>query len=313
MQLIFNELSLMDENKDIYQGIKALEQFIDTYSEAVKSKNGFNRSILTNTDLNTISLANNYNISKWRNSNVDRDLLRRFINICDRQNISELNQDEAELICDIGAGKGMLAAYENLASCISFSCDPFWDNFEIACRYYSLDDDKEYDVAIYNFSKPKHFIDNLDKVNELKRNQLLEIHTPTQLLEKLDSLYPSLVFHTNVLNQIKNEVQSHHIDTLCHKLAMLESYFSQWDGTIFDESAFPPRSVSPQSKETLNRFKREHTFEFPDQSIVVSYHIRYTGNIPGRIYFHPVCDVGKAYICSVTTKLPSVLTPKSAI
>lgn len=133
------------------------------------------------------------------------------------------------------------------------------------------------------------------------------------MLESLDDLFPSLIFHEVALNQLRSEVQVCHVQALCNKLMLLEKYFCNWDGKEFDEKAFPPKSVSPQSKETLKRFEKEHTFSFPHEQIMVSYHMRYTGNIPGRIYFHPAGEIRKAYICSLTTKLRTVSEPKMHI
>lgn len=313
MQMILNELSLNAEEEDQHRAVQILERFINTYSEAVKSDNGFERAILTGIDLNLLELAKGYTAAQWRNHVQDKDMLRRFVNMCDRQQVMEVNQEEAELTCKMGNGRGLLAAYENGAFCISFATDPYWDMFEILCSYYSLEEDLTYSVNVHNLSKPEHFKEHSDIISRIRETELSDIKTPEHLLERLDELFPSLIFHKVAINQLKSQIQVCHVGALCNKLMSLERYFSKWDGERFDEEAFPTKSVSPQTKATLERFRKEHTFVFPEGEVLVSYHMRYTGNIPGRIYFHPANELKKAYICSLTTKLPTVSEPKKHI
>ncbi len=263
MQMVFNELSLPENEMDENKAIQIFEQFINTYSEAVKKKNGFDRGILTGSDLKLLTLSRGYTVSKWRNHIKDREILRRFMNMCDRQIMIDFCQDESELICEKGSGKGLLAAYENAGFGISFVYDSYWEAYEIPCDYYTIMDDTISFVKVCNLSHPNQLEEHAQHIREVRERELSRINTPEQLLDGLNILFPSL--------------------------------------------------VTPQSKETLKRFKKQHTFSFPDEQIIVSYHMRYTGNIPGRIYFHPAGWLKKAYVCSLTTKLPTVSEPKMHI
>jgi len=53
-------------------------------------------------------------------------------------------------------------------------------------------------------------------------------------------------------------------------------------------------------------YEKEHTFSYEGGEILVSFHLRYTGNIAGRIYFHPDPKIRKGVICSLTSILPTV-------
>jgi hypothetical protein len=313
MQLVFNELSLASSSYfNSYECENIIEKFIKTYSSAIKKDIGFAREITTTIDLNSINISLNYNIAKWRNStSTDKDLVRRYKGMCDRQQVSNFFDDDIDLKCERGIGRGLLAAYENNATAISFTYDNYWKNYELTCEYYSLSNNMSNIVIIHNLSDEKQLEENFAKIQEKRNNEVLLCKTPQQLLEKLEILFPSLIFHENSINQIKSQVDAQHVPTICRKLFELEKYFCNWDGSLFDESAFPTRSVSPQSKETLKRFKKEHTFSFVEREVLVSYHIRYTGNIPGRIYFHPDSESKKALICSLTTKMPTVSSPTS--
>jgi hypothetical protein len=58
----------------------------------------------------------------------------------------------------------------------------------------------------------------------------------------------------------------------------------------------------------MSRFKTaEHTFIIDDtRSAICSYHIRYTANYEGRIYFYPDSLTGKGFIGHIGGKLPTV-------
>lgn len=311
MKLVFNELSLGEEQIDMNRGRDVIEQFITAYSAAIGVEYGFEREVSTCVDFNSIYIAKDYPISKWRNEpDIDRDLKRRFIGMCDKQDLTDFVEDEAELKCEEGQSKGLLAAYENQAVCISMSYNTYWNDFYIKCEYYSLIEDSTSNVIVQNISSRDTLSNYSEEIRKLRRREAEVIRNPQQFIEKLNVLFPSLVFHQTAINQLKREIQAQHMSIICNKLLELEKYFSKWKEGAFDSSCFPVRSVSPQSKETLNKFKKEHTYQFGNKEIIVSYHMRYTGNIPGRIYFYPDTAERKALICSLTTKLPTVTNPK---
>lgn len=311
MKLIFNELSLNSEPADIYSARDTIELFILTYNEAIKEKYGFERQITTCIDFNRINVAKDYPISKWRNdAEVDRDLIRRYVGICEKQNLEDLFEDEVEVRCDKGFGKGLLGAFENEATCISFANDNYWKKFKLECELYSVVDDEVSNISVRNISEKNQLSENYEEIKSFRKKETDSIVLQEQLLENLDSLFPSLVFNQVAVEQLKHNVEVPHVSTICNKLLELEKYFSNWTGGAFDVSAFPTKSVSPQSKETLKRFEKQHTYQFGEKEVIVSYHMRYTGKIPGRIYFYPDTEVKKGLICSLTTKLPTVTNPK---
>lgn len=314
MKLIFNELSSNSDYDDLCNSKIIFEQFINTYHTAIINKNGFEREIITCVDLKTIDIGKNYNAQKWRNEiNIDKDVMRRFLGMCDKQRISNLVEDEVELKCEKRSGKGLLAAYENNATCISLLYDEYWKNYNIKCEHYCLIDNLTSSVYVHNISNSQQLEENYTEIQKERKKEISSICTGKQLLAKIDVIFPSLIFHRNATNQLNGEVEVQHVFTICSKLLDLEKYFSEWDGRKFDKTAFPNRSVSPESKATLKAFKKEHTYLCGKKEILVSYHMRYTGNIPGRIYFYPDSESRKAYICSLTTKLPTVTDRKSDV
>lgn len=314
MHLVFNELSLFKKIVDKKSSGEIFENLIKTYSQAIKKNIGFSREIITPIDLNDIEISNGYYALEWRNSKtVDRDLQRLYKRICDLQKIYQCSDSESELTHNADVGKGLLIAFQDDLFAISLNSNDCWNYYRLECEYYTLDTDETTKIHVYNLSSPQIIDDNIQDIKSKIQMERLSFTTPDELLKNLDGLFPSLMFHQVAIDQIKCQLEKQHIPIVCKKLSQLEQYFSKWDGTSFNQDEFPNRSVSPQSTETLNRFKREHTYVFDDKSIVVSYHMRYTGNIPGRIYFYPDKDLKKARICSLTTKLPTVSNTKAKV
>lgn len=315
MNLVFNELSIADNENNIYKGVSFFEKFLQTYSAAIGNGVGFDREIYTAVDFNNLKIANDYYTYMWRNDQkTDRDLVRRFKGMCDRQQISNFFDDESEMYCYDKKGEGILGAFLNGMTLISLASNSSWTEYRLKCHYYTVGDDNEQQVEIDNISSEQQILKHIQEFQEKKKNEVSICNTPEDLLKNLYALFPSLVFHEIAINQVKNQLEKQHVGTVCRKLYELEQYFKTWDGNQFDLESFPIRSISPQSKETLARFKNEHTFIFEkNKKVIVSYHMRYTGNVPGRIYFYPDPETQKALVCSLTTKLPTVSEPKLRI
>lgn len=315
MNLVLNELSLenVPVTKDL--GRSMIKMFILTYNAAVTSKFNFSHDIVTTVDLNNCELSAGYYANQWRNEHdIDIDLIRRFKSICQRQVFVNAGtySDDSEFICDSRISIGCLLAYDNRDVIISMeSCDN-WKQSKIIGEIYFLEDDITEQVEIINISSPDHIIQNDINLAELFKYELKSIKSGEQLYNNLDALFPNLIFSDECKNQLKTEVESQHLNLLIKKLREIDDFFAKWDGKIFDEKKFQSK-VTPQSKETLKRFPVDHTFEVGGKVVLVSYHMRYTGNIPGRIYFEPDFDVEKGLICSLTTKLRTVTNTKSSV
>ena len=69
--------------------------------------------------------------------------------------------------------------------------------------------------------------------------------------------------------------------------------------------------TTPESEETLKRYKKEHTFrDEAGNDYVASWHMRFTG-IPGRIFFIPDYSAEGMLVCYIGKKLKTVLNPKN--
>ena len=312
MQLILNEISVSQQPINWHDVNTALETFISVYSVLQKDYPNISRSVIVPYDINRLEISPGYLVAQWRNSHIDPDIKRCFLGLCDQ--MQTLNPVEDELICDTVEGfhgHGLQLAMEETAPLLSFSFQDNWKSHLIPCTVYLAYDSDIIPGCLHNFSTDETIIENSDWLNDQSCNAIHEIKTPNQLLEELDSVFPSLYFIKNAKQQINRDLTSVTAPIVAEKLYKLESYFSDWDGEKFQEEAFPARMISPESTETLKEFKKEHSFLFEDREILASLHMRYTGgNIPGRIYFYPDHETKKCVICSLTTKLPTFTEPK---
>lgn len=313
MEMVFNEMSVSKESLTSLDANTLFSFFLQTYSKAVGSDLGISRSIITPVDFNALEISAGYYVAAWRNSpTVDRDDKRRLLGICERQNISIPSTEDYQFVqYDDIIGKGFQMSHENQSPLLSIPSSENWKQNVIQCSLYDVENDKESQIALKNLYCDESLNTHKDWLKSEAKKEHSKIRTPDSFLSNIPTLFPSLVFHRNALAQIKGQVNPVNIPTILEKLLVLEKYFSNWDGGKFERSAFPPRFVSPESDETLSRFKIEHTFEWGNSSILVSYHIRYTGgDIPGRIYIYPQHDQKKCLVCSLHTKLPTVSDPK---
>jgi hypothetical protein len=303
MNLIFNELALSDIPQDNIEAAEIMSNFIKCYSKVMKSGMPFSRSIQTYINLNEMMLNKEFHVYQWRNS-VDKDTALAFKGICNRQIIFDTIDDGIELRCERGIGKGLLCAFQNRDVSISLASDVFWESFYIDAKIFNIYDDTEENVRVLNISKEDHVNENYNEINSICL-KTLEYQEIEELLRDLDSLFPYLVFHKKAIDQLKTQVESQHISAIIRKLYELNEYFFKWDEGPFNPNQFKSK-ISPESQATLKMYEKEHTFSYEGGEILVSFHLRYTGKIAGRIFFYPDPKIRKGVICSLTSKLPTV-------
>lgn len=313
MDIVFNELSVTEERISERTINAAVSCFLEVYSKVIKRDISISRSLITSVDINSLTLSVGYSIAQWRNSSlVDRDEKRRLLGLCDRQRIVEpIHEDVQYVEFESKQGKGLQIAYEKQSPLISIPLEGKWKRHVLFCDLIDITFDERIPIEIKNIYCEESLNEHGTWIEGKIEKEYQAIKNSTDFLNMYSSLFPSLVFHTNALSQVKNQLSETSIQPLVKKLSVLERYFSSWNGEVFDRDAFPPRFISPESTETLSRFKNEHTFEMNGEMLLFSYHVRYTGgDVPGRIYIYPHKGQKKCYICSLYTKLPTVSDPK---
>jgi hypothetical protein len=227
--------------------------------------------------------------------------------MCDRQIILDSHpcEEKSELSCEKGKCRGLLLAYHDNEVGLSLLTDDFWKSSAIKGKLYCLTKDTSTEVQIHNLSDSIQLNEQSKILDLIYEQEMGDISTGKQLADKIHIYFPTLIFSEIAIKKLINEVQSQHLAAIKKKLCEIENYFKNWDKQAIKAEDFRSK-MTPQSVETLKKYKKEHSFVMDGKEVIASYHVRYTGGIPGRIYFHPDHISGKALICSLTTKLPTV-------
>ncbi len=301
MRIIYNEISMEKEAETLEEGKILIKKFLKTYIKL--RKYGINDSILSKHSLDEILLAQGYPIKKWRNDfNIDIELRRLYKRLNDKLEIIE-NRNECEVVCENNKKSiGVLEAYKIDGINISFSTSHLWMRNFISGTIYEISENEviEENISIRNiFSE-----DSVDFHKEKIKSYLNKVKSGEELWNKRVELFQNLTFCKNVESQLNN-LEKNNVGQVLKKLTMLNDYFNTWDKKIFDKDSIP--QCTPESQETINKYREEHTFKtFDEREILFSWHIRFTGNIAGRIFFEPDRLTGKCIIGHIGEKLPTV-------
>lgn len=289
---------------------KIIEDFIRTFTHLVKISNGkIQNSLFTHQDLKSIMLNYDYGFNVWRNHSVDIELKRKFLSMCERQKIVDMEFDDEFEIRYANFHAGALQyAYKNGYALLSFATDKIWELPELNVFVDYIDDSTSEYFVLKNFYS--EIIDDKKWLDNLPQKSFLEIYPNIEtLFPNIKEAFPNLLFHDKALKQFENDVQASWYSALVNKLVMLNNACDFMNGSNLDVSKFAPRSLSCESIETINRFKDDYQFNFNGINYIIKHHLRYTGNNMGRIYFVPVNEK-KCIVYSITTKLPTVSDPK---
>lgn len=317
MQLVLNELSFPGEG-DREKANKYMELFLRVHL-ALREKHPIQieKELLSPISPKEMELVPGFSAFDWvRHARTDREYGRQFRNLCEHMRL--VKPEGEELLCttrDNTLGNGLQIAAELGFPLLSFAFHDAWRASQIPCRI-ETDADGITDAKLANFVTEQSILDNEPWIDKRFFKEIKAVRTGADLLDFADKYCPSLVLLDTARNQILNRLEVTALPVVAEKLIRLETYFSKWDGTRFDPDDpdyFPPRSIRPESPETLKQFKEEHTFRHNGRDYLVSYHMVYTckgSGRPGRIYFYPNAEAKNALICTVYTKLPCVTYQK---
>lgn len=317
MQMVLNELSVVfpSYTKDI--GKERIEQFLCTYRKMKQIIK--NDSVILDKEYNAIKLANHYTIYDWRkDKDVDEELKRLFRSFINKAipinkldfNESKFDLSNSEFKYKDKQSVGCLIAYETDNVVISFLSEDYWSKEIIEGEYFSLNEEFEYEepqnVYVQNVSNDKN-IQIFEKNNggKLKFQEEFNIISGEDLWDKRKLLFPNLIFCENVKAQLINNTEIIHINQIFKKLFILQKYFENYDGN-FDKDEIPTKTTV-DSQETLKRYGNDRKFRTPDgKELIFSWHMRFTGNFAGRIFFYPDNSCNKCYIGHIGKKLRTV-------
>ena len=200
---------------------------------------------------------------------------------------------------------GALYAYLNDDCLISFSSDSRWLTDTIDAVYKRIDEEADKQIKLPNVADEETVRSFQKKYGgSLLADSLEAITTGQDILTNATELFSNLVFCDTAKRQLKQERNPVLIKQISKRLLELQEYFES-KPKIFDQKKL--NHATPESQATLTQYRREHTFQLPTGKYeVFSWHVRFTGNYEGRIFFLPDISRAKCYIGQIGGKLKTV-------
>lgn len=314
MHLILNDLSSQFPVANQYQAREVMAVFLKAY-QAARSVTG-SSNLIVDRDYNHISLAVGYCIEQWRNDHaVDIEDKRAFRSLIQRsdtydsfpiEDTSEFNVDSCECF-----STGCQLAYLLSGCCLSFLCHKKWDVPFIKGRYRFLNEDTDQiddqEVCVPNIASwETAAVFSQTYGEKVKQESRASFTSGEDILNRANE-FPNLSFCENAKAQLSAERGRYSVSQIARRLIELQKYFETAVGA-FDAQQL--NHCTPESKATLEQYKLAHTFQLPNgEKELFSWHLRFTGEYAGRIFFYPDMASKKCYIGHVGLKLPTVEYP----
>ena len=312
IEMVLNEISLKTPAIDIITARKYMSELIYTLRQATKI--GVKRILRTSDNINTIKIAHDHPISRWRNDKeVDLEERRFFRSLITKaplwHDIEETFKEKLDL-SDIwyqkesAGGLGFAFIIDGLA--ISFQSEEKWNYSYLTLDITYLDDNDELidkTIEVKHASNPNHVIQHQKWI---KNRLQSDINNGLDLWNKRTDIFPNLEFCNCVEKQlIKSSItlQKQYFNKLKDALFILENYSKNWE----EGSSFIIEGIdeSGESEITLKKYSKERTFLCPDGKERIFEHHMKLKSFNWRIYFYPV-KTKKIYVGYIGKHLPTV-------
>lgn len=300
LEMVLNELSVLTPAEDILTAQQRMSDFITTVRTA--TTHGVKRVLRTKEDFQSMILAPDYPIVRWRNdSSVDRES-RRFLTALATKSpfLTDISNPEIENLVDLSEFKhqgvqayGLGIAYWRNALSVSLISEPCWDSKHLKIEFRQIDEDGEVIdeiIEIVHASRGNHVQEHLIWIKQRIRTGVSD---GIELWDRRLELFPHLEFCEHISKQIEClSTGNPMLRQVMKRLCELEDYCNSWTVGAFNFDHLS--KVSPESDSRLKQFKNELTFECPDgQMRIFSLHARMT---PGAWRLHFCVDLGPGKI-----------------
>jgi hypothetical protein len=315
MELVFNDLSTKIPANNITSGRELMNNFVLICKLAIN--NGAERSLRTTENFFSQILTPEYSIGHWLSDpDVDKEFQRFIRSLAHKAPYIDFDFEKemyerllgSDFKFDGESVNGLGAAYLLDGFALSLKTEVRWNTSKIPLVMEFIDEDGNIvteNIEVNHASSQIHIQENEEWFNIQK---VKKVQDGKELWNHKESIFPYLLFCDNVKGQIKDfHFGQPLFRQIIKRLFELNSYFSRWSEGPFEPELFSCK-VTPESKETLNRFSSEHTFDYKDRSLLFSWHARMT---PGawRLFFVPDDQFRKGIIGYIGPKLPNVTYP----
>lgn len=294
VEMVLNELSLRTLAADIPTARQWMSVFIQTLRQATRS--GVKRVVRTQDDINSIQLAPEYPLAKWRNDpQVNREEQRFFRSLTTKAPFwtdvaedikSKFDLSDISYRGNVAPGLGFAWVSDSLA--VSLLSEPIWNESHLTLDIIQLDENDnliEEQVNVFHASQTQHIPAHINWIQNQIRTS---VRDGGDLWQRRDDLFPHLEFCPAVKQQMNSLRYGDPMLTQVKKrLFELEEAAQNWTEEGFNLDTLPSKAT-PESDSRLQNFQNQLTIECPDdQWRLFSLHLRMT---PGawRLYFFPL-------------------------
>jgi hypothetical protein len=314
IEMVFNELSAENLNNDKFQARDLMSELVMTLQTSTKA--GVSRIFRTRNDMNSIELAPEYSIAKWRNDpDVERELksfLRSLNNrspYCDNTIAAIQAQfDLADVSFNGQQSEGLRFAAITQSIAISLASSPKWDKSTLLLDLEEIEPDGE---IIFSEIEIKHasFKRHIEEIIPWIKKQISsDIEDGKQLWVNRSNLFDRIEFCDCVEKQLTDILAGDpKLIHIVNVFSTLNQKCQSWDaGSLCLEGL----DESGESESTMNNsnFRKKRTFRCPDgQERVFERHIKLKV-FNWRIHFLAESS-GRVIIGYVGTHLPTTKYP----
>lgn len=292
--MVLNELSLQTPAPDIPTARTWMSILISTLREATAT--GVKRVLRTSEEINSLELAPDYPISRWRNDkNVSREEKQFFRSLTSKAplwtDVAEEFKDDfdlSEVWYENEAAQGLGFARAIDALTISFQSEKKWKPSHLNIAVKRLTENDELIDEILEIKHASCLIHIQEHTEWIKYRIRTTIKDGNDLWNRRKELFPNLIFCESLKEQLTSLNSQHPLlQAIQNRFFELEEYSKNWIKGSFDSKKI--KNFSPESQATLEKpkCKQERTFKCPDgEERLFSWHAKL--NFSGwRIYFFP--------------------------
>jgi hypothetical protein len=310
LEMVLNELSLLTPAPDIPTARARMLELIFTIRQATAL--GVKKVIRTQSNLQSIILAPNYPVARWRNDNeVDKEVRRFFTTLIAKAPfLEDISDSKLENTIDLSEFKhqgnpaiGLGIAYFLEALALSVTSEECWNCCFLELEFQQVDDDGEIieeRIQLIHACRSHHIREHEKWIRDRIK---IEVYDGLDLWNRKEELFPSLEFCENVSKQLQNLSNGQLIlKQIIKRLLELEDYCQNWQFGSFDSSKIPTK-ITPESDSRKRELEEKLTFQCPDGiKRLFSYHARMT---PGawRLHFYPEEQCRKIIIGYIGVKI----------
>jgi hypothetical protein len=317
LDIVLNELSFEPPTEKSYDAWPWMRGLVETVRAYIDVEPTEIKALLVTPDVMRIPLAERYTIRSWCEDRQVPDEERNFLlGLSTQKPFPDRDQLECQFRKRFGVG--LTVAWRDGFPVASAHSADYWDTTHLEVDATTLNDaGDDYTLQraqVRHACRVEHVRSHVgwirERIRDIQDGRRRFALSGTELWNKRETMFPYLELCERVLGQLRSLRRGdQRLPQIVGRLFELNTYSSSWVGGSFEPGALPSK-ITPESDQTLQQFRQEHTFLCPDGiERLFSWHARYTPG-DGRIFFFPDEGRRKIIIGHIENKLPTVMYPK---